>query len=57
MQVLWKAAELAGDWLPIVSIGLLLVLLSGWAAWRALGSLREPGASRPAPASGPTMPS
>jgi ABC-type nickel/cobalt efflux system permease component RcnA len=52
-QALWKAAELAEDWLPVVSFGLLIVLFLGWALWRGLGSLR--GASRPgeAPASMP----
>ena len=40
MQALWKAAELAADWLPIVSIGLLIVLLSGWASWKGLGFAR-----------------
>jgi hypothetical protein len=52
MQAFWKAAELAADWLPIVSIGLLIVLLSGWALWKGRG-LR--GSSKPgqAPASVP----
>ena len=51
MQALWKAAELAADWLPLVNIGLLLVLLSGWASWKALGSLRGSSKSGQAPAS------
>ena len=51
MQALWKTAEFAADWLPIVSIGLLVFLLSGWALWKWLGSIRasnKPGQT-PAP--------
>ena len=42
MQAFWKAAGLAADWLPIGSIGLLVVLLSGWAVWKGFVSLRRP---------------
>ena len=44
MQALWKAAELAEDWLTVVSFGLLIVLLSGWACGK--GSARGAGGDR-----------
>jgi len=40
-QALWKAVDLAADWLPVVSIGLLIALLSGWASWKGLVSFRR----------------
>ena len=51
MQALWKTSELAADWLPVVSIGLLIVLLSGWASWKALVSLAQSSKPLPAPGS------
>ncbi|HEX2542238.1 MAG TPA: HupE/UreJ family protein [Caldimonas sp.] len=56
MESLWKASDLAAEWLPIFSIGLLIVIVTGWAAWRGLGALRVPDEPRSAPASGPGMP-
>jgi hypothetical protein len=56
MQALWTAAELAAEWLPIAGIGVLLVWVAGWGAWRGVALLRET-TMRPgqAGAAGPTM--
>ena len=51
VQALWKTLNFEADWLPVVSIGLLIALILGWASWKALVSLAQSSKPLPAPGS------
>ncbi|MGK6306197.1 HupE/UreJ family protein [Variovorax sp. DT-64] len=57
MQALWKASDLASEWLPVFGLGLITVAIACWAAWRGRAALRSSNKPQMAPVSGPTMPS